>query len=89
MDTCSFQVTEIKIILHNSKDKNYMKRAELERRNRLKRMYKIDVERSIVYYNKLNQEQPVIYRKLSEEELTQITAPKSNYYKIKVEGHKK
>lgn len=66
-----------------------MKRAELERRNRLKRMYKIDVERSIVYYNKLNQEQPVIYRKLSEEELTQITAPKSNYYKIKVEGHKK
>lgn len=66
-----------------------MKRAELERRNRLKRMYKIDIERNIVYYNKLNQEQPVIYRKLSEEELAQITAPKSNYYRIKVEGHKK
>ena len=66
-----------------------MKRAEIERRNRLKQMYKIDVERSIVHYNKLNQEQPVIYRKLSEEELVQITAPKSNYYRIKVEGHKK
>ena len=65
-----------------------MKRAEIERRNRLKQMYKIDVERSIVHYNKLNQEQPVIYRKLSEEELAQITAPKSNYYRIKVEGHK-
>ena len=50
-----------------------MKESEIKRRARLKRQYKESVERSIAYYNHLNQIQPVTYRQLSEDEIKQIT----------------
>lgn len=55
----------------------------------MKRQYKESVERSIAYYNHLNQIQPVTYRHLSEDEIKQITAKKEDYYKLKVKGDTK
>ena len=63
-----------------------MKESEIKRRARLKRQYKESVERSIAYYNHLNQIQPVTYRHLSEDEIKQITEKHENYYKLKVKG---
>ena len=65
-----------------------MKESEIKRRARLKRQYKESVERSIAYYNHLNQIQPVTYRHLSEDEIKQITEKHENYYKLKVKGDK-
>lgn len=65
-----------------------MKESEIKRRARLKRQYKESVERSIAYYNHLNQIQPVTYRQLSEDEIKQITAKKEDYHKLKVKGDK-
>ena len=66
-----------------------MKESEIKRRARLKRQYKESVERSIAYYNHLNQIQPVTYRHLSEDEIKQITEEHENYYKLKVKGEVK
>lgn len=66
-----------------------MKESEIKRRARLKRQYKESVERSIAYYNHLNQIQPVTYRHLSEDEIKQITAKKEDYHKLKVKGDTK
>lgn len=63
-----------------------MKESEIKRRARLKRQYKESVERSIAYYNHLNQIQPVTYRHLSEDEIKQMTEKHENYYKLKVKG---
>ena len=66
-----------------------MKESEIKRRARLKRQYKESVERSIAYYNHLNQIQPVTYRHLSEDEIKQMTGKNENYYKLKVKGDTK
>ena len=66
-----------------------MKESEIKRRARLKRQYKESVERSIAYYNHLNQIQPVTYRHLSEDEIKQMTEKNENYYKLKVKGDTK
>lgn len=66
-----------------------MKESEIKRRARLKRQYKESVERSIAYYNHLNQIQPVTYRHLSEDEIKQITEKKEDYHKLKVKGDTK
>ena len=66
-----------------------MKASEIKRRARLKRQYKESVERSIAYYNHLNQIQPVTYRHLSEDEIKQMTGKNENYYKLKVKGDTK
>ena len=66
-----------------------MKESEIKRRARLKRQYKESVERSIAYYNHLNQIQPVTYRQLSEDEIKQMTGKNENYYKLKVKGDTK
>lgn len=63
-----------------------MKESEIKRRARLKRRYEESVERSIAYYNHLNQIQPVTYRHLSEDEIKQMTGKNENYYKLKVKG---
>ena len=65
-----------------------MKEAEIKRRARLKRQYKESVERSIAYYNHLNQIQPVTYRQLSEDEIKQITEKHEDCHKLKVKGDK-
>ena len=65
-----------------------MKEAEIKRRARLKRQYKESVERSIAYYNHLNQIQPVTYRHLSEDEIKQITEKHEDCHKLKVKGDK-
>ena len=57
-------------------------------RARLKRQYKESVERSIAYYNHLNQIQPVTYRHLSEDEIKQITEKHEDCHKLKVKGDK-
>ena len=61
-----------------------MKEAEIKRRARLKRRYKESVERSIAYYNHLNQIQPVTYRQLSEDAIKQITEKHEDCHKLKV-----
>lgn len=61
-----------------------MKESEIKRRARLKRQYKESVERSIAYYNHLNQIQPVTYRHLSEDEIKQITEKHEDCHKLKV-----
>ena len=61
-----------------------MKESEIKRRARLKRQYKESVERSIAYYNHLNQIQPVTYRQLSEDEIKQITEKHEDCHKLKV-----
>ena len=66
-----------------------MKESEIKRRARLKRQYKESVERSIAYYNHLNQIQPVTYRHLSEDEIKQITEQHEDCHKLKVKGDKK
>ena len=63
-----------------------MKESEIKRRARLKRQYKESVERSIAYYNHLNQIQPVTYRQLSEDEIKQITEKHEDCHKLKVKG---
>ena len=65
-----------------------MKESEIKRRARLKRQYKESVERSIAYYNHLNQIQPVTYRQLSEDEIKQITEKHEDCHKLKVKGDK-
>ena len=65
-----------------------MKESEIKRRARLKRQYKESVERSIAYYNHLNQIQPVTYRHLSEDEIKQITEKHEDCHKLKVKGDK-
>ena len=65
-----------------------MKESEIKRRARLKRQYKESVERSIAYYNHLNQIQPVTYRHLSEDEIKQITEQHEDCHKLKVTGDK-
>ena len=65
-----------------------MKASEIKRRARLKRQYKESVERSIAYYNHLNQIQPVTYRHLSEDEIKQITEKHEDCHKLKVKGDK-
>ena len=65
-----------------------MKESEIKRRARLKRQYKESVERSIAYYNHLNQIQPVTYRHLSEDEIKQITEQHEDCHKLKVKGDK-
>ena len=65
-----------------------MKESEIKRRARLKRQYKESVERSIAYYNHLNQIQPVTYRQLSEDEIKQITEQHEDCHKLKVKGDK-
>lgn len=65
-----------------------MKASEIKRRARLKRQYKESVERSIAYYNHLNQIQPVTYRQLSEDEIKQITEKHEDCHKLKVKGDK-
>ena len=65
-----------------------MKKSEIKRRARLKRQYKESVERSIAYYNHLNQIQPVTYRHLSEDEIKQITEKHEDCHKLKVKGDK-
>ena len=65
-----------------------MKESEVKRRARLKRQYKESVERSIAYYNHLNQIQPVTYRQLSEDEIKQITEKHEDCHKLKVKGDK-
>lgn len=60
-----------------------MKESEIKRRARLKRQYKESVERSIAYYNHLNQIQPVTYRHLSEDEIKQITESRADCHKLK------
>ena len=65
-----------------------MKESEIKRRARLKRQYKESVERSIAYYNHLNQIQPVTYRHLSEDEIKQITEQHADCHKLNVKGHK-
>ena len=65
-----------------------MKASEIKRRARLKRQYKESVERSIAYYNHLNQIQPVTYRHLSEDEIKQITEQHEDCHKLKVKGDK-
>ena len=65
-----------------------MKTSEIKRRARLKRQYKESVERSIAYYNHLNQIQPVTYRHLSEDEIKQITEQHEDCHKLKVKGDK-
>ena len=65
-----------------------MKESEIKRRARLKRRYEESVERSIVYYNHLNQIQPVTYRHLSEDEIKQITEKHEDCHKLKVKGDK-
>ena len=65
-----------------------MKESEIKRRARLKRQYKESVERSIAYYNHLNQIQPVTYRQLSEDEIKQITEKNEDCHKLKVKGDK-
>ena len=65
-----------------------MKESEIKRRARLKRQYKESVERSIAYYNRLNQIQPVTYRHLSEDEIKQITEQHEDCHKLKVKGDK-
>ena len=65
-----------------------MKESEIKRRARLKRQYKESVERSIAYYNHLNQIQPVTYRQLSEDEIKQITEKYEDCHKLKVKGDK-
>lgn len=66
-----------------------MKESEIKRRARLKRQYKESVERSIAYYNRLNQIQPVTYRHLSEDEIKQITEKHEDCHKLKVKGDTK
>lgn len=66
-----------------------MKESEIKRRARLKRQYKESVERSIAYYNHLNQIQPVTYRHLSEDEIKQITEKHEDCHKLKVKGDTK
>ena len=66
-----------------------MKESEIKRRARLKRQYKESVERSIAYYNHLNQIQPVTYRHLSEDEIKQITEQHEDCHKLKVKGDTK
>ena len=61
-----------------------MKESEIKRRARLKRRYEESVERSIAYYNHLNQIQPVTYRHLSEDEIKQITEKHEDCHKLKV-----
>ena len=65
-----------------------MKESEIKRRARVKRQYKEAVERSIAYYNHLNQIQPVTYRHLSEDEIKQITEKHEDCHKLKVKGDK-
>ena len=65
-----------------------MKESEIKRRARLKRQYKESVERSIAYYNHLNQIQPVTCRQLSEDEIKQITEKHEDCHKLKVKGDK-
>ena len=65
-----------------------MKESEIKRRARLKRRYEESVERSIAYYNHLNQIQPVTYRHLSEDEIKQITEQHEDCHKLKVKGDK-
>ena len=65
-----------------------MKESEIKRRARLKKQYKESVERSIAYYNHLNQIQPVTYRHLSEDEIKQITEKHEDCHKLKVKGDK-
>ena len=65
-----------------------MKESEIKRRAKLKRQYKESVERSIAYYNHLNQIQPVTYRHLSEDEIKQITEKHEDCHKLKVKGDK-
>ena len=65
-----------------------MKESEIKRRARLKRQYKESGERSIAYYNHLNQIQPVTYRHLSEDEIKQITEKHEDCHKLKVKGDK-
>ena len=65
-----------------------MKESEIKRRARLKRRYEESVERSIAYYNHLNQIQPVTYRHLSEDEIKQITEKHEDCHKLKVKGDK-
>ena len=65
-----------------------MKESEIKRKKKKKRQYKESVERSIAYYNHLNQIQPVTYRQLSEDEIKQITEQHEDCHKLKVKGDK-
>ena len=57
-----------------------------KRNAKFKQRYTEEVERSIAYYNRLNQEQPVHTYYITQEEMTAMTAHREDCHNLKLGG---
>ena len=57
-----------------------------ERNAKFKKRYAEEVERSIDYYNRLNQEQPVHTYYITQEEMIAMTTPREDCHRLTLGG---